>query len=132
MRDNGGKQGRSETLSKSRVEQKAELMKQAEAMIDELLDWQAERERPNFEEIEGKVLELRERLSGEMARVTVVGQDQVRPVPGPLCPGCGKEMRYKGMKENRVSSWVGEVRYERGYYYCGGCGQGFFPPGRAT
>jgi hypothetical protein len=132
MSDNGGNQSRRQNLSKSCVEQKAELMKQAETIIDELLDWQAETDRPNFEQIEGKVLELRERLSQEMARVTVAGQDQVRPVPGPLCPGCEKEMRYKGMKENRVSSWVGEVSYQRGYYYCDECEQGLFPPGQAT
>jgi hypothetical protein len=119
-------------LSKSRVEQKAELMREAEGIIDELLNWQAETERPNFDQIEGKVLELRERLSEGMVRVTVSGEDQVRPVPGPLCSGCGAEMHYKGLKENKVSSWVGEVKYERGYYYCEGCKQGFFPSGPTT
>jgi hypothetical protein len=107
-------------------------MREAEAIIDELLDWQVEVEGPNFDQIEGKVLELRERLSQEMVRVTVSGEDQVRPVPGPLCRECGMEMHDKGLKEKTVSSWVGEVKYERGYYYCEGCRQGFFPSGPTT
>ena len=77
-------------------------------------------------------LELRQKLSEEMARVTVEGQEAVRPVPGPPCPDCQREMRYKGMKENTVSSWVGEVTFERGYFYCDHCRSGLFPPGPTT
>ena len=116
-------------MNKSRAEMKAELMKQAEAIIDELLEWQAETERPNFNQVEEKVLELRKKLSEKMAQVTVEGQEAVRPVPGPACPGCQREMRYKGMKDNTVSSWVGEVTFRRGYYYCDPCQRGLFPPG---
>ena len=119
-------------MRRSQAEMKAELMKQAEAVIDELIEWQAEAEKPNFNQVEEKVLELRQRLSEEMTRVTVEGQGAVRPVPGPACPDCQREMRYKGMKDNTVSSWVGDVTYERGYYYCDHCRGGLFPPGPTT
>ena len=111
---------------------KAELMKQAEAIIDELIEWQAETKQPNFNQIEEKVLELRQKLGEEMTRMSIRGQAAVRPVPGPRCSNCQREMRYKGMKKNTVSSWVGEVTFERGYYYCDHCRRGFFPPGPTT
>jgi hypothetical protein len=104
-------------------------MKKAERVIDELLDWHQATERPNLEQVEEKVLELRQRLSGEMAVTVIEQQAAVRPVPGPRCGGCGQEISYKGMKEKTVTSWVGALRLERGYYYCDRCRTGLFPPG---
>ena len=108
---------------------KAELMKEAEAVIDDLLDWHETTERPNLSQVEAEVLELRQRLSEEMAVTVIEHQAAVRPVPGPRCGCCGQEMRYKGMKEKTVMSWVGALRLERGYYYCDRCRTGLFPPG---
>jgi uncharacterized protein with PIN domain len=45
------------------------------------------------------------------------------------CSECGGELRYKGQKERWVATTSGEVRIERGYYYCEACGRGVFPPG---
>jgi predicted nucleic acid-binding Zn-ribbon protein len=111
---------------------KAELMQEAEAVIDELLEWSTETQKPNLREVEEIVLELRQKMSEQMARVVINEQETVRPVPGPTCQGCHQEMRYKGLKGKRVTSWVGEVPLVRGYYYCDQCGTGLFPPGRAT
>ena len=119
-------------MTKSREEMKAKLMKEAEAVIDELLEWHLETDKPNLTQVEGKVLDLRQRLSEQLSQTVIENQAAVRPVPGPSCAGCGEEMRYKGMKENRVSSWVGELKIERGYYYCEGCRSGLFPPGQTT
>lgn len=114
---------------KNRAVIKAELMKKAERVIDELLDWHQATERPNLSQVEEKVLELRQRLSEEMAVTAIEHQATVRPVPGPRCGCCGQEMHYKGMKEKTVMSWVGALRLERGYYYCDQCRTGLFPPG---
>lgn len=119
-------------MPKSKEEMKGQLMKEAEAIIDELLDWDIETEKPNLNQVEGKVLELRQRLSKEMAGTVIENQKAVRPVPGPSCVGCGAEMRYKGLKKNTVISWVGELELERGYYYCAQCRTGLFPPGPTT
>jgi hypothetical protein len=116
-------------MVKSKVAIKAELMKKAEAVIDELLDWHEGSNQPNLTQVEGKVLELRQRLSEQMAITVIENQAAVRPVPGPSCAGCGAEMRYKDMKAKTVLSWVGELKLERGYYYCDQCRTGLFPPG---
>jgi hypothetical protein len=119
-------------MGESKEEMKARLMKEAEVVIDELLEWHLETDKPNLTQVEGKVLELRQRLSEQMSETVIENQAAVRPVPGPECAGCGVEMRYKGMKENRVQSWVGELKLDRGYYYCDQCRAGLFPPGQTT
>lgn len=107
---------------------KKELMTQAEIMIDELLEWDEKNNAPTMTEIEDIVLELRKRMSEKMAQALVGNQEQKQPVPGPTCAKCGKEMRNKGQKGNEVESRVGQIRVERGYYYCPKCKQGVFPP----
>ena len=116
-------------MKSTRAERKIRLMKQAESMIDELLDWSDSTPEPNLSQIEGYVLELRKRFSEEMAREVIEAQEAKYPVPGPPCPGCGQEMRYKGQKEIELRTWVGDVKIERGYYHCAACQEGFFPPG---
>ncbi len=108
---------------------KKELMTEAAIMIDELLEWDKKNNAPTMTEIEDIVLELRKRMSEKMAQALVRNQEQKQPVPGPVCSKCGKEMRYKGQKGNEVESRAGQIRVERGYYYCPKCKQGNFPPG---
>ena len=107
-------------------------MVKAERLIDELLGWDEETEGLTLTDIEDVVLGLRKELGQEMAEVVVSMQEGNRPVPGPACPQCGREMRYKGQKGNTVESRVGTLKTERGHYHCSQCGEGFFPPGSAT
>lgn len=111
---------------------KGKLMKEAEAVIDELLAWHVQTDQPNLQQIEDKVLVLRQRLSEQMSQGVIEDQAAVRPVPGPRCDKCGREMGYKGLKKMTVTSWVGELKLERGYYYCHQCRGGVFPPGSTT
>jgi hypothetical protein len=111
---------------------KAELMTQAEALIDELVEWTADTPAPTLTQIEDIVLKLRQRLSERMALAVIEAQATVRPVPGPRCPTCGREMHYKDRKANTVESRVGPLPLERGYYYCEPCKSGLFPPGSTT
>ena len=115
-------------MSQKRSESKGKLMREAEAIIDELLAWGEEVEGPDLGQIEKVVLKLRQRLSEKMAEVVLEQQESVRLVPGPACPTCQEEMRYKGEHSKEVTSWVGELKLKRGYYYCQGCKTGFFPP----
>jgi hypothetical protein len=110
-------------------QRKARLMQQAEKLIDELWDWNDSTPEPNLSQIENKVLELRQRFSEEMAREVIAAQEAQQPVPGPACPKCGQEMRYKGRKEIEPRTWVGDVKIRRGYYHCARCQEGLFPPG---
>lgn len=116
-------------MKKSRGELKAELMKAAEITIDKLLAWKEESEQPKLKQIEEIVLELRQQLSEKMTAAVLDSQEAVRPVPGPVCHSCHQEMRYKGMYAKTVSSWVGEIKLERAYFYCDRCKRGLFPPG---
>jgi uncharacterized protein with PIN domain len=103
-------------------------MKEAEDVIDELLDWSDSTPEPNLTQIEPVVLRLRKRLSEQMALEVINDQEARQPVLGPRCPACQQEMRYKGQKEVTVESWVGDLSIERGYYHCPDCKVGLFPP----
>jgi hypothetical protein len=119
-------------MAKSKQELKTELMQEAEGVIDELLDWHLNTTEPNLRQVEEKVLALRQRLSEQLSQAVIANQEAVRPVPGPACGHCGQEMRYKGLKKVQVTSWVGELALDRGYYYCEQCRTGLFPPRSAT
>jgi uncharacterized protein YbbK (DUF523 family) len=115
-------------MKSSREERKARLMKVAEEVIDELLDWSETTPEPNLTQIETEVGRLRKTLGEQMALEVIERQEVKRLVPGPRCPECGQEMRYKGQKEVTIESWVGDLRVERGYYHCPDCKVGLFPP----
>ena len=115
-------------MKRTRAQVKAELLKKAELLIDELLDWNDETKAPDLTQIEDVVLKLRKQLGEQMARVVIDTQDSQRPSPSPLCPSCQREMHYKDVKANTVDSRVGTLRLERGYYYCPTCRTGLFPP----
>ena len=116
-------------MKKTKKQLKAELMSEAEGLIDEMLVWDEKNPKPTLTQIENIVLELRKRMSERMAQALIEQQENKRPVPGPQCSECGAEMRYKGQKGSHVESRVGEVQLERGHYYCEACKQGYFPPG---
>lgn len=116
-------------MKRTRTELKSELQTEAEQLIDELLDWADDADAPTLTEIEEVILKLRQHLGERMAKVVLDEQEATRPVPGPACPACGREMHYKAMKGNRVESRVGNLQLQRGYYYCERCREGLFPPG---
>ena len=81
-------------MPSTREQRKVRLMKEAESLIDELLDWTDSTLQPNLTQIEEVVLELRKRFSEEMAREVIEAQEAKQPVVGPPCPECEQEMRY--------------------------------------
>ena len=119
-------------MNEERSDLKTELMSEAEGIIDELVAWTADTPAPNLTQIEDIVLKLRQRLSERMALAVIDSQGSVRPVPGPSCSTCGREMHYKDRKANTVESRVGQLPLARGYYYCEPCKSGLFPPGSTT
>jgi hypothetical protein len=119
-------------MTETRTDLKSELMTEAEGIIDELVAWTAETPAPNLTQIEDIVLKLRQRLSERMALAVIEAQASIRPVPGPSCPTCGREMHYKDRKANTVESRVGQLPLVRGYYYCEACKSGLFPPRSTT
>lgn len=112
----------------SRNERKSRLMAMAEKEIEKLLDWMEATVAPDLCGIEKQVLALRKRIGEEMTAEVIGAQETVKPVPSPECAQCKREMHYKGLKVKEISSQIGEVNLERGYYYCDHCKNGLFPP----
>jgi hypothetical protein len=116
-------------MKADRAARKAAMMAEAEHQIERMLDWEEGTNRPTLSDIEAEVLTARQEFGEVVTETLIGGQAEKRPVPGPKCEGCGQELQYKDTKGTTVGSQVGEIRVERGYYYCAECKQGFFPPG---
>lgn len=112
----------------SREQKRAELLKAAEAMIEEFLDWEEQATQPKLSEIEAAVLQVRRQMSERMAVVAIEDQDAAQPAEAPVCPECGARMRYKGQKPRTVVSLVGTLRFKRAYYHCSHPQGESFPP----
>ncbi len=115
-------------MKRQRAEVKAELLKQAEVLIDELLDWNDQTKGPDLTQIEEVVLKLRKHLGEQLALAVIDAQESKRPRVRPRCPHCQRVMHYKAMKANTVDSRVGTLPLRRGYYHCQTCRTGLFPP----
>src|SRR5260370_15916747 len=112
-------------MKRSREQMKVDLMAQAEGAIEQLIGWSDDTQQPPLVQIEEVVLKLQGQLSEQMAQTVLAEQDAAtQSVPGPPCPKCGREMRYKGDKAHPVESRVGTVKVQRSYYYCSYCRKG--------
>jgi uncharacterized protein with PIN domain len=111
---------------------KAQLLAQAEATIDQFLDWVEQTARPNLTQIEDTVLEFRRQVGQTMAETAIQAQDATHTVPSPRCPTCQREMHYKDDKAKTLTSRVSDLKMQRSYYYCRHCQQGLFPPRPTT
>ncbi len=116
-------------MKESQDEKRERLMGKAARVIDEYLEWEENNPRPDLMQIEDIVLKLRKEIGQEIAQIAIESQQTRTPVPGPRCAKCGQEMRYKGKKETHVESRAGNLKIERGYYYCPKCKESIFPPG---
>ncbi len=100
-----------------------------EELGEEVRAWQGAHPQATFAELETLVQQARKKYGEALMHTLVAQREEVRPVPGPRCAECGTEMHYKGQKERRVVSSIGETEVQRGYYYCPQCQRGVFPPG---
>lgn len=116
-------------MNEKTEEKRARLRAKAEKLIDEYLAWEEENPKPDMTDIEEMALALRKALGQEIVQMAVEEQEERRPVPGPQCKKCNKEMRYKGEKSTEIGTRAGTVQVERGYYYCPSCKERIFPPG---
>ena len=108
---------------------KEDFLVEAEDLFDQLMEWEAENDRPNLTQIEDIVLELRKRFGEQLAEKVLMRQEQRQPAERVFCPTCGDEMRPKGLTGTQGESRVGALKIEREHYYCPRCQEGIFPPG---
>ncbi|NLS79394.1 MAG: hypothetical protein GXY76_19255 [Chloroflexi bacterium] len=115
-------------MKRSRAQKKAELLAEAEALIESLLDWDEQTNQPNLRQIEAEVLDLRRQFGQRLAQAVIADQEAQQPAAAPHCPQCGQTLRYKGQKGANIETRLGPLAIERGYYYCARCQSGLFPP----
>jgi hypothetical protein len=115
-------------MRKTRADIKAELLAKYEAILDDVLSQDDGTEGLTLSDIEDVALRARAEV-GEQVTAALLENKHGQSVPGPRCPSCGQEMRYKGQKHRYLRTRSGDVEVERAYYYCPACRQGLFPPG---
>lgn len=115
-------------MKQSRAQKKAELLAEAEALIESLLDWDEQTSKPNLRQIEDEVLVLRRQFGQRLAKAVIEDQEAKQPAAAPKCPQCGQGLSYKGQKGANIETRLGPLAVERGSYYCARCKSGFFPP----
>lgn len=106
-------------------ELEARLRAEAEARIKAMVEAYRGSESKSLAEIEQAALDL----GKQMKEVALRGMVEARPDDEVLkvCPECGGCLQAKGRRRKWVYTQAGEVQVQRPYYYCEGCGTGFFP-----
>src|SRR5215207_6654697 len=107
-------------------QEKAEFLRAAEAMYEELHAWREKHLDASFDEIADQVKPRRRVLMGKLLEQLAVRADE--RIEAPVCEACGKAISYRGTPERDVSHREGDVELERAYYYCDSCEGSLFPP----
>jgi hypothetical protein len=105
---------------------KAEFLRAAEAMYEELRTWRMHHLDASFDEIAEQVTPRRRALMGQLLRELATAADE--RIEAPVCEQCGERMSYRGTPARQVGHREGEVGLERAYWYCDHCEGGLFPP----
>lgn len=108
--------------------ERAEFMRAASEMYEELRGWRREHREANFDEIAGQVTPRRRKLMGKLLAQLACQAGDGEVIEGLACPDCGQRMIYKGKPKRGVEHLEGEADLVRAYYYCAQCEAGLFPP----
>ncbi len=108
------------------------FVESAEGMYERLVAWRQAHPEASFDEIAAEVGRERRELMGQLLSELACQNQMAVEALSTECPSCGGQSEGKGRKARGISHMEGETKLERGYRYCGQCGSGFFPPGRAT
>lgn len=79
-------------------------------------------------DITGAILEHKSQILGDMALGLIESRyPDLLQQEYLTCPGCGKQLKRRGMHKREVETLPGKICLERPYFYCVGCSQGFYP-----
>jgi hypothetical protein len=112
--------------TQGREQAKAEFLRAAEAMYEELQAWRASHVEASFDEIAEQVTPRRRALMGQLLNELATAADE--RIAAPVCAQCGERMSYRGTPQRQVGHREGDVGLARAYYACDHCGGGLFPP----
>lgn len=108
---------------------RAEFMKAASEMYEELRQWRAKHRGASIDEIAEQITPKRRGLMGQLLVQLACQHGDGEVIEGMSCPECGEAMSYKGKPSRDVIHKEGEEALVRSYYYCARCQAGLFPPG---
>lgn len=111
----------------SKDNEKAEFVRAAEGMFEELRAWREAHPTATFDEIAAQVTPKRRALMGELLGQLAQQQGDGRYEEA-TCPSCGEPLEASGRRKRRIVHAEGEVEVERAYHHCPQCGRGLFPP----
>lgn len=109
--------------------ERAEFMKAASEMYEELRQWRAKHTGASIDDIAAQITPKRRELMGQLLVQLACQHGDGEVIEGMNCAECGEAMSYKGKPSRDVIHKEGEERLERSYYYCARCQAGLFPPG---
>lgn len=108
---------------------KAQLLAQAEAVLETLLQQQPDPKTATLAEIEAVVLQAGQAFTQALTQTLVEQSAPVVAPAWPVCAQCGRRLQAKGRRKRRVVTRTGDVALARDYYHCRVCHTGVFPPG---
>ncbi len=115
-------------MSQSKAVLKARMMREMEALIDQMLAAKKPADQIMLSEIVQAAIEIGNQFR-EVVAEELANDSQLETSVIPHCPRCGEQMTFKGYRKRQVETEAGGMELKRAYYTCAGCRQGIFPPG---
>jgi uncharacterized protein with PIN domain len=109
-------------------ELRARLLAEAERIINETLEEKPAASQIRLDEIERLALRTGQEVQASVLKALAEEGSEAQRRGEQRCEQCGSRMQRRGLHTRQVVTEAGEMRLERAYYVCPGCGARLFPP----
>lgn len=123
---------RSKKARQTRSEASAEFSQAAQALWAQFDDWYKDHPNATFDDMDRFLGDQGRSLMGKALELMLRQGDLGAQPEGQRCPGCGREMEFKGYPEKTVHGLKVDSDIPRAYYHCPACEAGLFPPGQTS
>lgn len=103
------------------------FQQESQALWEQVDRWLEAHPEATLKEMEQFVRPLRRRLMGQMVALQLLKRGAGVVLEPLVCPHCGEELEYKGIRDKPVVGVEFEGELPRAYYYCPRCRAGFSP-----